>query len=93
MPGKPIVVLEDIVDQLEEATQSWEQYLNTETGEFVGLSDGTFIETDDELAEKIENSCCYIRLPNQYDLHEYKIMEDFVESIDDVKKSEKLFRA
>ena len=32
-----IVFLEDIADKLEEATETWEQYLNTATGEFVRI--------------------------------------------------------
>ncbi len=93
MSGKPIVFLEDIADKLEETMEYWEQYLNTATGEFVAISDGTYTEVDEELLEKIDNSCDYIRLPNQYDIHEYNIMEDFAEEISDVRKREKLFRA
>lgn len=69
MPENPIVFLEDIADKLEEIMEHWEPYLNTATGEFVALSDGAYIETDEELAEKIDNSRDYIRLPNQYNIH------------------------
>lgn len=72
---------EVIADKLEETTDCWQQYFNIKTGEFEALSDGTYVETDLELAEKIENSDDYVRLPNQYDINEYNIMEQFAESL------------
>lgn len=93
MSGKPVLFLEDIANKLDETLEHWEQYLNMETGEFVALSDGTYIETDEELAEKIENSCDYVRLPNQYDIHEYNIMNNFAEATTDARKRGQLFRA
>lgn len=93
MSGKAIVFLEDVADKLEETMDHWEQYLNTATGEFVDLSDGDYIEKDEELAEEIDSSCDYIRLPNQYDIHEYNIMKDFAEAAPDIQKREKLLRA
>jgi len=90
---KVTVVLEDVANQLEETMDSWEQYLNTATGEFVSLSDVSFIETDEELAEEIDSSDDYIRLPNQRDINEYRIMEDFAVDFQDAEKRAKLFRA
>ena len=78
------ISLEVIADKLEETTDCWEQYFNIKTGEFEALSDGTYIETDLELAENIESSDDYIRLPNQYDINEYNIMEQFAESLDNI---------
>jgi hypothetical protein len=63
------------------------------TGDIVSLSDGMYSERDEELAEEIDSSCNFIRLPNQYDIHEYSIMEDFAETILDDRKREKLFDA
>lgn len=71
------VKLKDIVDCLEMADENWEQFLNTETGEVVSLSNGLYEEADEELAMKIDNSRSYVRLPNQYDIHEWQIMENF----------------
>ena len=93
MSGKPIVYLEDIADTLEVATDGWVQYLNTATGEFVEFSDGTYIEKDEELAEKVESSSDYVELPSQYNIHEYKIMENFAEDVMDIRKRDQLFRA
>ena len=85
--------MEDIAEKLEETMDHWEQFLNVVTGEFVALSDGVDIETDEELAEEIENSSDHVRLPNQYDIHEYNIMENFTESTTDAYKRERLLRA
>lgn len=71
------VQIKDIVDCLEMANDDWEQFLNTETGEIVSLSNGFSAEVDEELASEIEKSDHYVRLPNQYDIHEWQIMESF----------------
>ena len=87
------IYLEDIAERLEEASDLWEQYLNVATGEFEYLPDGMYIEPDSELAERIDASDDYLRLPNQYDIHEYRIMESFAESVRDSSKSNRPFRA
>ena len=74
---------------------SREQYFNTETGEIVSLpsSDNYYIDRepeDEELAEEIECSDKYVRLPNQSDIHEYNIMEDFAYATPNQKYQEKL---
>ncbi len=93
MAKKTAVFLECIAEKLGEISDHWEQHLNTATGEFVALSDGLYIETDEELADIIYSSCDYVRLPNQYDIHEYKIMENFAEATPDVYKRKQLFHA
>ena len=94
-PGRTLVTvyLEDIAEKLEEASDHWEQYLNVATGEFEYLPDGEYVQPDKDLAERIDASGDYLRLPNQYDIHEYHIMESFAESVQDSSKSSRLFRA
>lgn len=87
------VCIEDIVDELEMCMDGWEQFLNTETGEFVALADGMWVDRDEELEEEIETSDCYVRLPNQYEIHEWNIMEAFAEAIPSEGKQERLLRA
>lgn len=87
-----VVSLKDVAEKFEETMYGWEQYLNIVTGAVEALSDGSYIETDAELAAKIENSSDYIRLPNQYEVYEYRIMENFVGSLSDARKQECLFR-
>ena len=71
------VQIKNIVDCLEMANDDWEQFLNTETGGIVSLSNGFSAEVDEELAEEIENSNDYVRLPNKFDINEWHIMESF----------------
>lgn len=49
-----------------------------------------FVQTAIEVVENWEN---YVELPNQFDTHEYSIMEDFVESITNHRKSAILYQA
>ncbi len=44
-----------------------------------GNNDHADMSEFEETAEKIEESNDYIRLPSQYELHEYRIMERFAE--------------
>ncbi len=71
------VQIKNIVDCLEMANDDREQFLNIETGGIVSLSNGFSAEVDEVLAGEIENSDHYVRLPNQYDIHEWQIMESF----------------
>lgn len=93
--GRELVTvdLENVAEKLEEASDHWEQYLNVVTGEFEALPDGIYVDADKELAEKIGWSGDYVRLPNQYDIHEYRIMERFAEATSDERKQARLFRA
>lgn len=71
------IQIKTIVDCLEMSNDDREQFLNTETGEIVSLSSGFSAEADEELAEEIENSNDYVRLPNQFDINEWHTMESF----------------
>jgi len=95
--SKKTVLIEDIADALEAVMDGWNQFLNSATGEIVSLpdADNCWIDRDDEdeeRAEEIEYSDKYVRLPNQYDIHEYHIMEDFAYATPNQKHQEKLLR-
>lgn len=91
---QPVMMyLEDIAGKLDETMDHWEQYLNVTTGEFESLPDGMYLDADEELVERIETSTDYVRLPNQYDIHEYRIMERFAGAVSDKQKQAELFRA
>lgn len=65
---KVTVNIEDISDAMKSAMDGWEQFLNIETGEIVSLSDGTWSDRDEEdesLAEEIDTTDKYVRIPNQ----------------------------
>ena len=63
------------------------------TGEFEALPDRMYIEADEELVERIEGSTDYVRLPNQYEIHEYRIMKWFAAATPNQRKQTALLRA
>ena len=78
------VNLKIIVDALDEAFDGWMQFLNVETGEVVSFpEDRDFYEGDDYDAdmEAIDANKLLKRLPDQYEIDEYSIMEDFAEEV------------
>ena len=89
------VYLEDIADAFEECMDGWAQFLDTRTGEIVALSEDPYMacEEDQELWEEIDETEDYVRLPNQYELHEKSIMEKFAYEIGNQRVSEVLFDA
>lgn len=91
---QPVTIyLEDIANKLDETMDHWEQYLNVFTGEFESIPDGIYLDADEELTERIGGSTDYVRLPNQYDIHEFRIMEQFAEATPDRRKQTELFQA
>ncbi|MBQ7669757.1 MAG: hypothetical protein IJS45_03440 [Clostridia bacterium] len=90
---KKVIPISVIVDAIEETFEGWQQYYNVVSGEVESVPDSDSYGADmseyEELCEKIDSSDEYVRLPSQYDLHEYSIMEDFAEE----KNDERLFRA
>lgn len=89
------VYLEDIADAFEECMDGWVQFLDTRTGEIVALSEDPYMacEEDQELWEEIDETDDYVRLPNQYELHEKSIMEKFAYESGNKRVSEVLFDA
>lgn len=91
------VYIEDVADALEATMEEWNQFLNTETGEVVSLPDGdlygNWSDDDEKLAEAIDSSDVYVRLPSQHELREYDIMEDFADQVQNQRKAAILFRA
>ena len=67
------VCLDDIVEAFEACMDEWVQFLNIRTGRIVSVPENpqfTGFKEDEELWEEIEESNDYIRLPDQYELHE-----------------------
>ena len=85
---KKTIPIKVIVDAIEETMDGWEQFYNTVTGEVESVPDydNDYVNMSEfeETAEKIEESDDYVRLPSQYELHEYSIMEHFAEEKDNM---------
>ena len=80
---KKTIPIKTIVKAIEETMDGWQQFYNTITGEVESVPDYDNDYADmsefEETAETIEDSDDYVRLPSQYELHEYNIMERFAE--------------
>jgi hypothetical protein len=96
----PVVKLRDVVDAMDTITDGLHVYLNKHTGEFVMISnedldavgagkDLTFYaDWQRELiqnAQEILDTDDYLRLPSQFDIHEYSIIERFCYEIKDAE--------
>lgn len=92
---KPVYI-EDIAGAFEACMNEWSQFLNTETGKIVSLPDDPWLSELEEykkLREEIEEADYFIRLPEQYELHEKRIMEDFTETCVSGNTANRLWRA
>ena len=72
--------IDKIVDALEMVSETMQAYYNTDTGEIEWLGEFLFGDEYEEASDRIEFGN-YISLPTKYDIHEYRIMEDFVYSL------------
>ncbi len=84
-----------VVDAIEMADDNYTYFLDIETGESVFLADELITGLDNKgLEDEIEeNPDRYLRLPTKFEIHEYRIMEDFVWSLSEGRQQELLERA
>ncbi len=103
------VKLDDIIDEMEIQFDSHSYYLNKKTGELVMVTDDHFSVAEDaedishypdweQEAIKVaidvfESRDDYISLPSQFEIHEYEIMEEYCESLDDEDLKVKMLRS
>ncbi len=87
----PKAQLKDLVEALEMQSLEIASYVNTQTGAVVTLTDEEMTFADDEfledrpewmvearaLAKDVLHSGDYLALPDQWELHEYRIISDF----------------
>ena len=87
--------LEQVLDAIECADDAFTYFYDTQTGETVFLSDPIITgKSNEELEALIENSGGrFLRFPTKYDLHEYRIMEDFAYSLPDGAARQELIYA
>ena len=100
--------LNDVVEALDNATEEHSHYLNKRTGEIVLLtSEELKAAEDDELISKypdwqreailkarevLSDSEHFSQLPDQFDIHEYQIMENFCRAFEDRQVGDELLR-
>ena len=95
---KPIVPLKLVMDEVEMADDCWYAYLDLEKMEVYRFPDGTYNSPDEEdmaILEQIDldGTGRFLRLPDKYYIHEYKIMEQFVWSLPEGRIQNALARA
>ena len=89
-----MIKLMDVIDALESVNMDTTFVYNKKECRIICLCDGMFnAEENEELLEEIEFSDDYISLPDQYDIHEYKMMADFVDTIKDERFQNQLYAA
>lgn len=75
------VKLTDVIDAIEMTDQFSEYFLDKETGEIVWMNDMAMDhEEQEEIGERLDEHG-FFRLPTQYDINEYEIMEDFIQTL------------
>ena len=81
--------LSELIDALDFTNDEMEYYYNPDNGEIFMSNIGDFENLkEDELDELFEKS---IMLPTRYDINEYEMMEDFVETIKDTILQNQLY--
>ena len=75
------VKLSDIVDAIEEMDQYSEYFLDMETGKVEWVSDMTMTHDEKEEIYNRLDEHGFCRLPTSFDIREYDIMEDFVDTL------------
>jgi Uncharacterised protein family (UPF0158) len=102
------VKLSDVVDQMDMLSDEASAYLNRRTGEMVYVSEESRHAAEDEdecddlsdwerevmpeIKEALESED-YLVLPGKYEIHEWSIMEQFAQSVDDEAASDELLTA
>lgn len=83
------VKLSEVIDALEFANNEIEYYYNPDTEEIFMSNIGDFKDlSEDKLDELFEKS---IMLPTRYDINEYGMMEDFIETIENIRLQNQLY--
>ena len=106
--AKP-VNLSDVIEALEIMPEEWSAYVNRQTGEVLSLPHDAFakLETDDDdesqlseadetmvaLAREIESGTNFATLPSKFEIHEWSIMREFCDSVDDADHRDQLLEA
>src|SRR5258705_6079893 len=101
------VKINDVIDALEATGEEHAHYLDRSTGEIVLITNEEMeAAEEDELtselpdwqreailkAREILRSESFVALPDQFEIHEYKIMEDFCLAFEDRRVGEELHR-
>lgn len=101
--------IQEIIDAVEFHSTTSQSFLNIKTGKVSSYSDeeiqdaqsdevpsntaGWYLEAINRAKEFINNQDDYISLPDQYDFHEYRVMESFIGKVSVEKQRDLLYSA
>lgn len=91
-----VIKMSALMEAIELASDSGTYYYDFDKQESIYLSEDSWNwdEEDKEIAELMDMEWDrFIRLPGQYEIHEYRIMEDFIEELENQKMQSELYRA
>ena len=79
------IPLKQVIQAIEEANEVFTSFWDTKTGKTVYLADPLMTdmtEEDKALAAETENTPeRFLRFPAKYEIHQYRIMEDFIDQL------------
>ncbi len=87
------IPLKQVIQAIEEANEVFTSFWDTKTGKTVYLADPLMIDmTEDKaLAVEMENTPeRFLRFPTKYEIHQYRIMEDFIDQLPPGRAQEEL---
>lgn len=88
------VDIQKVADALEMVSEGSTDWFDVKTQEHIGVNDFMETESQQEVYDRIDAEPeRYYRLPSQYELHGYSMMEDFIDSLSDDRVKNDLLRA
>ena len=93
-----VVRVQDVIDEMDTVSSEHYAYLNRQTGELVTIGNEEIraVEEEHDLVDypdwqqevirktsQVLNSNDYLLLPSKFDIHEYSIMKQFCDEIED----------
>lgn len=87
------IPLKQVIQAIEEANEVFTSFWDTKTDKTVYLADPLMIDmTEDKaLAVEMENTPeRFLRFPTKYEIHQYRIMEDFIDQLPPGRAQEEL---
>lgn len=91
---KMTIPLKQVIQAIEEASEVFTSFWDKKTGKTVYLADPLMTDMtaeDEALVAEMENTPeRFLRFPTKYEIHQYRIMEDFIDQLPPGKAQEEL---
>ena len=88
------IPLKQVIQAIEEANEVFTSFWDKKTGKTVYLADPLMTDMtaeDEALVAEMENTPeRFLRFPTKYEIHQYRIMEDFIDRLPPGKAQEEL---